>query len=43
MKNITRFATILSGKTGRIIVMALTIALFVISAGAPNATVGIGK
>jgi hypothetical protein len=43
MKNITHLATILSGKTGRILIMALTIALFVISAGAPNATVGIGK
>jgi hypothetical protein len=43
MKNITRLATILSGKTGRILIMALTITLFVISAGAPNATVGIGK
>ena len=43
MKNITLLATILSGKTGRIILMALTIALFVLSAGAPNATGGIGK
>jgi len=43
MKNITRLATILSGKTARILVMALTIALFVLAAGAPNATVGIGK
>jgi hypothetical protein len=43
MKNITRLATILSGKTGRIVIMALTIALFVLAAGAPNATVGIGK
>jgi len=43
MKHITQLTTILSGKTGRIIVMVLTIALFVISAAAPNATVGIGK
>jgi len=43
MKNITRLATILSGKTSRIILMALTIALFVLGAGAPNATGGIGK
>jgi hypothetical protein len=43
MKKLTRLATTLSGKTGRIIIMALTIALFVLSAGAPNATVGIGK
>ena len=43
MKHLTQIASILSGKTGRIIVMVLTIALFVISAAAPNATVGIGK
>ena len=43
MKILTRFASIITGKTGRIIVMVLTIALFVISAAAPNATVGIGK
>ena len=43
MKNLTKLASILSGKTGRIILMVLTIALFVISAAAPNATVGIGK
>ncbi len=43
MKKLTRFATVLSGKSGRIIVMVLTIALFVISAGAPNATGCIGK
>jgi len=43
MKNLTKLATLLSGKTARILVMALTIALFVLAAGAPNATVGIGK
>jgi len=43
MKNLTKLATLLSGKTGRVLVMALTIALFVLAAGAPNATVGIGK
>jgi len=43
MKHITQLATVLSGRTGRIILMVLTIALFVISAAAPNATVGIGK
>jgi len=31
------------GKTGRLIVLALTITLFVLSASAPNATIGIGK
>jgi len=43
MKNLTKLATLLSGKTGRVLVMVLTIALFVLAAGAPNATVGIGK
>jgi len=43
MKNLTKLATLFSGKTARILVMALTIALFVLAAGAPNATVGIGK
>ena len=43
MKKLTRLTTVLSGKTGRIAVMVLTIALFVVSAAAPNATIGIGK
>jgi hypothetical protein len=28
---------------GRLVIMIITIILFVISAGAPNATIGIGK
>jgi len=36
-------ASIWHGKTGRMIVLALTVALFVLAAGAPNATIGIGK
>jgi len=28
---------------GRLVIMILTIILFVLSAGAPNATIGIGK
>jgi len=43
MKHIASIAAFASSKTGRIIVMVLTIALFVVSAAAPNATVGIGK
>ena len=43
MKKLTTLATSLSGKTGRTIMLALTIALFVISAAAPLATIGIGK
>jgi hypothetical protein len=33
----------LSGKTGRMLLMLAAIALFVLSAAAPNATIGIGK
>ncbi len=44
MKNcITRFAAELQGTRGRFILFVLTIALFVLSAGAPAATIGIGK
>ena len=43
MKKLTGLETSLSGKASRIIMLALTIALFVISAAAPLATIGIGK
>ena len=44
MKNhITHFATELQGTKGRFVLFVLTIALFVLSAGAPAATIGIGK
>jgi hypothetical protein len=44
MKNqITHIATELQGTRGRFILFVLTIALFVLSAGAPAATIGIGK
>jgi hypothetical protein len=47
MKNINnQFAKLLSGLTEkriRLVVMMITIALFILSAGAPNATIGIGK
>ena len=33
----------LQGKKGRLVMLAFTIALFVLSAGAPNASIGIGK
>jgi hypothetical protein len=32
-----------AGKTSRLLVMLAVIALFVLSAAAPNATIGIGK
>jgi hypothetical protein len=35
--------TSLYGKKGRLIILAITIALFVLSAGAPNASISIGK
>jgi hypothetical protein len=35
--------TTLYGKKGRLAILALTIALFVLSAGAPNASISIGK
>ena len=43
MKKLTSFATNLPGKTARVMMLALTIALFVFSAAAPLATIGIGK
>jgi hypothetical protein len=44
MKNqIIRFTAELQGTRGRFILFVLTIALFVLSAGAPAATIGIGK
>ncbi len=44
MKNqIARFATEIQGTKGRFVLFVLTIALFVLSAGAPAATIGIGK
>jgi hypothetical protein len=36
-------ASIWHGKTVRLIILALTIAIFVLAAGAPSATIGIGK
>jgi hypothetical protein len=42
-KNLTQIASELQGTKGRFVLFLLTIALFVISAGAPSATIGIGK
>jgi hypothetical protein len=42
-KNIVNFASQFQGTKGRFILFLLTIALFVLSAGAPSATIGIGK
>jgi len=47
MYNFTKFFTLLSSaahsRKAHLAIMVLTIALFVLSAGAPNATIGIGK
>ena len=40
---LTLFVTSLTGKKGQLAVMVITIVLFILSAGAPNATIGIGK
>ena len=42
-KNLIQIASQMQGTKGRFILFLLTIALFVISAGAPNAMIGIGK
>ena len=47
MKHLTKELTLISSalhsNKGRTIIAIVTIALFVLSAGAPNATIGIGK
>ena len=42
-KELTLAASQLAGKKGRVVIAILTIALFVLSAGAPSATISIGK
>jgi hypothetical protein len=42
-KSILSLASQFQGTKGRFVLFLMTIALFVISAGAPNATIGIGK
>jgi hypothetical protein len=37
------FINIMSSKKARMVIMVIAIALFVISAAAPSATIGIGK
>jgi hypothetical protein len=38
-----RVVNALNSKTGKLVIMVVILALFVLSAGAPNATIGIGK
>jgi hypothetical protein len=42
-RDFTLFVSHINGKNSRLFIALLTIALFVISAGAPSATIGIGK
>jgi len=42
-QNFTLLFSELNSKNGRLLITLLTLALFVLSAGAPNATIGIGK
>ena len=42
-KEFTLLASAANGKKGRMVIFVIAIALFILSAGAPNATIGIGK
>ena len=42
-KELTLLASTANGKKGRMVIFVIAIALFILSAGAPNATIGIGK
>ncbi len=43
MKNLTNKVSVFASKKGQLVIAILTIALFVLAAGAPNATLGIGR
>jgi len=43
MKNLSNKLNVFAGQKGQLVVAILTIALFVLAAGAPNATIGIGR
>ena len=42
-QDLTMFFGRINSKNGRLLIALLTLALFVLSAGAPNAMIGIGK
>lgn len=42
-KNLASIITQLQGSKGRLLVFVITVVMFVISAGAPNCPIGIGK
>jgi hypothetical protein len=43
MKDIKNKVSVFAGQKGQLVLVILTIALFVLAAGAPNATIGIGR
>lgn len=43
MKNLTNKANLFVGDKGQLVLAILTLVLFVLAAGAPNATLGIGR
>ena len=42
-KEMTLLFNLINSKNGHLLIALLTLAMFVLSAGAPNATIGIGK
>ena len=42
-RDFTLLFSLLNSRNGKLVIALLTIALFVVSAGAPSATIGIGK
>jgi hypothetical protein len=42
-KRLTLIVSALQSTNGRMVIVILSLALFVLAAGAPNATIGIGK
>ena len=43
MKNLTNKISTFAGQKGQLLLVILSIALFVLAAGAPNSTIGIGR
>jgi len=43
MKNLSNKLSVFAGQKGQLVLAILIIALFVLAAGAPNATIGIGR
>jgi len=43
MKNLTNKISTFAGQKGQLVLVILSVALFVLAAGAPNSTIGIGR